>query len=108
MDGARNDVCLFVRIARIFSVRQIATWTPVALAIGLVVVAFVDLRQTPSVEAAELLRKAVLATDSRPQKLHRIQIRTSKNLEQNLQAHFLTENYSADNPLSAKSYQASR
>jgi len=108
IDASRNDVSLFVRIARLFSMRQIATWTPVALATGLVVVAFLELRQTPSVEAAELLRKAVLATDSRPQKPHHIHIRTSKNLEQNFQARFLAANYSWDNPLSAKSYQAWR
>ena len=108
IDASRNDVSLFVRIGRIFSMRQLTRWTPIAVAMGLIVAAFLELRQTPSVEAAELLRKAVLASDARPQKPRHIQIRTSKNLQQTLPLRFRTANYNWDNPLSAKSYQAWR
>jgi hypothetical protein len=123
VDASRNDVSLFVRIGRTFTIRRIARWAPVAIAMGLIAAAYLELRQTPSVQAAELLRKAVLSADPHPLKPQRIRIRTSKHQEwtrhtgvasnasatgdeRDLKALFQTANYSWDNPLSAKSYQA--
>jgi len=51
-------------------------WAPVAVALVLVTVVFYRFRQAPSVQAAELLRKAIAAADGSPEKPRRIQIRT--------------------------------
>ncbi|HEV2690307.1 MAG TPA: hypothetical protein VGV35_17240 [Bryobacteraceae bacterium] len=102
-------------------------WVP-ALAVLMIVVGVYRFRLTPSVQAAELLRKAVAAADNRPVKTHRIEIRTrdhrltrtagpnrqlasiASDAEtlQSLQALFVAANYDWNDPLSAKSYQAWR
>jgi hypothetical protein len=105
---------------------NIATrWAPVAAALVAAIVLVYRFRQTPSVEAAELLRKAIAAADSQPRKPRKIQIRTinrrvtrvavaARTLAANdaeteaLAAMFRAARYDWDDPLSAKSYQAWR
>ena len=93
-------------------------WAP-ALAAGLAVTAILVpwLRETPSVQAAELLRKAVAAAEARPVAARRLQIRTkSKRLFRTaavagaqadlkpVAALFQGANYDWADPLSAKAY----
>jgi hypothetical protein len=106
--------------------RNARRWAPVAATLLVVCGLFYWFRQTPSVQAAELLRKAVAAEDARPQKPRRIQIRTKnqslthlarpgKNVALSsaerdairpIQALLQAADYNWEQPLSAKSYQA--
>lgn len=99
-------------------------WVPAVATIVLIAVVVQQLRHTPSVQAAELLRKAIVAADSHPPPVRRIQIRTrtrrltrvvgsratSAKTEAGAEATaaieslFLAVHYSWDDPLSAKSY----
>jgi anti-sigma factor RsiW len=118
-----------------FPMRQVRRWAPAAVTVALIWALFHQLRHTPSVQAAELLRKAVAAAESRPHAARRIQIRTrnsrltrlvgsprqlaaasqlsnssasgADSLD-SLQALFRKANYSWEDPLSAASYQAWR
>ena len=95
-------------------------WAPVAVALLLICVLFYRFRQTPSVQAAELLRKAIAAADSRPEKPRRIQIRTKdrrfvriagaarNDAAGAIEPLFIAAQYDWKDPLSAKSYQAWR
>ncbi|HYL75520.1 MAG TPA: hypothetical protein VEU96_15010 [Bryobacteraceae bacterium] len=101
-------------------------WVPIAAALMIIWGLFYRVRLMPSVQAAELLRKAVVAADARPVKQHRIEIRTrghrltrttgqklasnpaDTQTLQSLQALFTAANYDWNDPLSAKSYQAWR
>lgn len=101
-------------------------WVPIAAALMIIWGMFYRVRLMPSVQAAELLRKAVVAADARPVKQHRIEIRTREHrltrttgqklasnaadtqTLQSLQALFTAANYDWNDPLSAKSYQAWR
>lgn len=90
-------------------------WVP-AVAAGLVVALVLVpwLRETPSVQAAELLRRAIVAADARPQPSSRkvLQVRTrSKKLLRSATADlrpvaqlFEAAHYDWNNPLSAKAY----
>src|SRR3982751_4314292 len=80
IDAAGNDVPLFVRLIRAIQLpfRRTTRWIPAAVTLAVIGVLFFELRQTPSVQAAELLRKAVAAADSQPRKGRRIQIRSSQ------------------------------
>lgn len=103
--------------------RSPSRWVP-ATAIA-VLIAFVveQFRQAPSVRAAELLHKAVVAADSRPPTARRIQIRTRAQLLTRivgngrltkmgagpdslagLESLFREAHYSWEDPLSAKSF----
>jgi hypothetical protein len=102
-------------------------WVP-ALAALLILWGVYRFRLTPSVQAAELLRKAITTADTRPVKAHRIEIRTREHRLtrttgadlksvsntadaeslHSLQAMFVAANYDWNDPLSAKSYQAWR
>lgn len=99
-------------------------WAPAAATVLLIAFVVQQLRQAPSVEAAELLRKAVAAAESRPPTPHRIRIRThtqhltrvvgnsgtpvkTKTAEEStaaLESLFQAAHYSWEDPLSAKSY----
>src|SRR5262249_19409925 len=57
-------------------VRNVNKWAPVAVALLVSCLVFYRFRQTPSVQAAELLRKAIAAADARPAKPGKIRIRT--------------------------------
>lgn len=99
-------------------------WVPAVAAIVLIAVVVEQFRQAPSVQAAELLRKAIVAAESQPRPARRIQIRTrTRRLTRVLgsraipaktetgddraaaiESLFLAAHYSWDDPLSAKSY----
>jgi hypothetical protein len=103
-------------------------WIPAAVAVMLAVGLFYRYRVTPSVQASELLQKAILASDSRPAKPHLLRIRTkaasvtrrtgsdhalrSNTADQqtldSVETLFHNANYNWDDPLSARSYSAWR
>jgi hypothetical protein len=101
--------------APVFSARA---WASLAVALLVVCTLFYRFRQTPSVEAAELLRKAIAAEDAHPAKARRIEIRTRDRrftrvtgvdtAASPVQALFQAAHYDWADPLSAKSYQAWR
>jgi len=81
VDASRNDVSLFLRIRESLRLRLTATprWATAALAVVLIGVLSIEFLQTPQVQAAELLRKAAAAAETRPSKPRLIQIKTSKH-----------------------------
>jgi hypothetical protein len=128
IDASRNDVPLFLRIRESLRLRLNATrlyatprWATAALAIILAGVLSVELLRTPSVQAAELLRKAAVAADARPVKPRLIQIKTNKHqitrrlnsavsassteAATEIQAMFRAARYNWNDPLSVRSYQ---
>jgi len=130
MDAALDQGGFWDRATRFLRARTgyATRWAPVAVAFIVICVLFYRFRQTPSVQAAELLRKAVGAADARPRESRRIRIRTKDRsltrlavLERksapgaadadtlrSLQALFAAADYDWENPLSARSYQAWR
>ncbi|MEO8131393.1 MAG: zf-HC2 domain-containing protein, partial [Bryobacteraceae bacterium] len=123
IDASRNDVPLFLRIRDSLRLRLAAAprWAAAALAVVLVGVLSIELLQTPSVQAAELLRKAAAAAEARPAKPRLIQIKTSKHqitrrlnaavnassaeAQSEIQALFRTARYNWNDPLTVRSYQ---
>jgi hypothetical protein len=120
-----------VRIARLLkspfdSARK--RWTLAAAVLLVFIGLFYRYRQTPSVQAAELLRQAVVAANAHPHSPRRIQILTrdrrltrpavapqkiglsaiDADASNSLQAMFERANYSWTDPLSARSFQAWR
>jgi hypothetical protein len=109
------------RVARVLwiPVRALKIAAPVAVALAVACLLFYRFRQAPSVQAAELLRKAVAAGDAHPGKSRLLQLRT-KNLRLiraagpdatatgEIRALFQEAGYDWDNPLSAKAYQTWR
>ena len=89
-----------------------AVWAPAAVAVILLSLVWLRFRQAPSVEAAELLRKAVASADARPAKARRIRIRTRDRsltrLTAEQQALFTAARYDWADPLSAKAFQSWR
>jgi len=101
---------------------------PALAALALIFAVFFKLRETPAVQAAELLRKAAAAEQSRPAAPHRIAIRarsrkltrwighravidkTQATLEAEayLEPLFRAARYSWEDPLTARSFQAWR
>jgi hypothetical protein len=107
--------------------QNVRIWAPVAVALLLAVGLYYQFRTTPSVQASELLSKAVIAADTHPAKTRRIEIRTKQHhltrfagtqqtlvssadtdTINSLQTMFRAANYDWDDPLSAKAYQAWR
>ncbi|HWB86632.1 MAG TPA: zf-HC2 domain-containing protein [Bryobacteraceae bacterium] len=96
--------------------RRLATAVTALVVIGAIVH---QLRETPEVEAATLLKKAIVAAEVRPPAIRRIRIRTrtreftrvigeqvaAAETQQPVEALFRAANYNWDDPLSAKSYQ---
>ncbi len=135
IDASRNSVPLFLRIRESLSLRLnvpprwasrwasrwAPRWATAALAIILAGVLSVEFLQTPSIQAAELLRKAGLAADARPAKPRLIQIKTSKHqitrrlnsalsassteAATEIQALFRAARYNWNDPLTVRSYQ---
>lgn len=127
IDASRNSVPLFLRIRESLRLRLNAPprwaprWATAALAIILVGVLSVEFLQTPSIQAAELLRKAAIAADARPAKPRLIQIKTSKHqitrrlnsalsassteAATEIQALFRAARYNWNDPLTVRSYQ---
>jgi hypothetical protein len=103
-------------------------WAPVAVAALLLCGLFYRYRITPSVQAAELLQKAILASDAQAAKPHLLRIRTKassvtrrtgsdqaltastsdRETLNSLKTLFHNANYNWDDPLSARSYSAWR
>ena len=103
-------------------------WVPAIATIVLIALVVEQFRQAPSVQAAELLRKAVAVAESRPRAARRIRIRTrtqhltrvvggsttpvNKSSDDGalagLESLFLAAHYSWEDPLSAQSYAAWR
>lgn len=127
MDAAPEREPLLARIRRALPVPA-ARWAPAAIALALVCALVVyQWSDAPPVEAAALLRKAVAASEERPPAPRRIRIRTGKHQVSRvvagpaesvdaaaaetlagLEKLFRTANYSWDDPLSARSFQAWR
>ncbi len=127
IDASRNSVPLFLRIRESLRLRLNAPprwaprWATAALAIILAGVLSVEFLQTPSIQAAELLRKAAIAADARPAKPRLIQIKTSKHqitrrlnsalsassmeAATEIQALFRAARYNWNDPLAVRSYQ---
>jgi Putative zinc-finger len=86
-------------------------WVPAAAAALLVAAGlFYHFRETPSVQAAALLRKAVAASEVRPVPHRHIRVRTksretSYDAAPDVRALFVKARYPAEDPLSARSYQ---
>ena len=122
IDASLDQSSFRDRLSRILQapMRYSHRWTPVAVALIVICILFYRFRQTPSVQAAELLRKAIAAADIRPVKARRIQIRTKNSsvvrvagaqrndAEASIGVMFAAAHYDWDDPLSAKSYQAWR
>ncbi len=129
IDASLMQPSLMVRAAQAlrWPLGNARIWAPVAVALLVAFGLFYRFRITPSVQAAELLRKAVIAADQHPVRAHKIEIRTrlhrltrfagsEKRLASSadtdalnsLQVLFQSAHYDWDDPLSAKSYQAWR
>ena len=102
-------------------------WVPAAVALMLVWALLYRYRQTPSVQASELLRKAVVAAQARPARPHHLRLQTrdhrlvrwtgaqpaaadagDRQTLDSLKTLFVAANYNWDDPLSARAYQAWR
>src|SRR5260370_24324139 len=103
-------------------------WVPVGVALMIVWGLYSRFHKTPSVQAAELLRKAAVAAETRIEKPHRLQIRTrdhrltrlagsdrklaatsaDADALNSVHALFVAANYDWNNPLSARAYEAWR
>ncbi len=123
VDASLDRESLFARLVGAVSLpRPAVSWTVTgAIAVAVVCVIAYQLRETPSVQAAALLKKAVAVADSRPRPARRIRIKTpSQQLTRVIGAGqpasdapaiaqlFRSANYNWDDPLSARSYQAWR
>lgn len=95
-------------------------WAPVVAASLAMAVVVYQFQNTPTVSAAELIQKAVVAAQAQPAKARKIQIKTRSRSYTRaavltnaqvvaemaaIQQTFLNANYNWDEPLSAKSYQ---
>ncbi len=107
---------------------NVKKWAPVGVALMIVWVLVYRYRLTPSVQAAELLHRAILAADTHPAKPHKIQIRTKahrvtrlagseqamasnvsdRETLNSLKTLFHQANYNWDDPLNARSYSSWR
>lgn len=125
---ASLEPALFHRIARLLKSpfdTGAKKWALAAVALLIVLGLFYRYRQTPSVQAAQLLRRAVATADVHPGQPRRIQIRTrNRRLTRPavatqpaglgtadadvVQAMFQRANYSWTDPLSAQSFQSWR
>jgi len=122
VDAALERASFWERVARLIQapLHNAKRGAPVVVALTVLCVLFYRFQQTPSVQAAELLRKAIAAADGLPQKPRRIQIRTrdhsltrvagaaDTDALRSLQVMFQAAHYDWADPLSAKAYQAWR
>src|SRR5262249_47299438 len=113
VDAALDQAGFWGRAMRLLEapVRHVNTWAPVTVALLLTCLVFYRFRQTPSVQAAELLRKSIAAADARPAKPVKIRIRTQDRqiillpgAQNSLQTLFQAAHYDWADPLSAKSF----
>ena len=109
LDRTIERPSLIARLAAAFSAPT--RWVPAAAAAAALVFFFYTNSELPTVNAAELLQKAVVAEQSRPEQPRRYQIRTrgrrltDPTVIRNLETLAVNAHYSWDAPLSARSYQ---
>lgn len=98
---------------------QALRWSmAIAAALAVILTIIYQLRETPSVQAAALLKRAVAAAGQHPQPVHRIRFRTretqivrasnSAALPAALSARFAAAHYDAAEPLAAAAFQSWR
>ena len=119
-DPYRKFAEIDARAARViaFPFRAARRWLPVAAVLVLGAYLYHELRDTPPVQAAQLLRKAAAAENARPRAARRIQIRTRQHKltrvvgapaaggdAASLEQLFRAANYSWDDPLSASAFK---
>ena len=130
IDAAVPTPSFMDRLTRALSwpVHNSKKWVPVAAAVLVIWGLFYRYRLTPSVQASELLHKAIAASDSHPAKPQLLRIRTKvssvtrragsdqalasnssdRETLNSLKTLFHNANYNWDDPLSARSYSAWR
>ena len=123
IDASLDGESLAARLARaMFLPRPAVPWAVTgAIAVAVVCTIVYQLRETPSVQAAALLKKAVAVADSRPRPARRIRISTaSQQLTRVIGAGqpasdapaierlFRSANYNWDDPLSARAFETWR
>jgi hypothetical protein len=123
IDASLDRESLAARLARaIFPPRPAVRWAATAAIAMAVVSAIVyQWRETPSVQAAALLKKAVAVADSRPRPARRIRIRTASQQVTRvigagepasdtpaIERLFRSANYNWDDPLSARAFETWR
>ncbi|MGA2601388.1 MAG: hypothetical protein ABSH09_30860 [Bryobacteraceae bacterium] len=125
---AATEPGIFTRLSKFLAPVKAHRWATAAVALLAITALLYRFLETPGVQAAGLLQKAVAAAGSRPDKPRRIEIRTSQHrltriagvrsaaassaadvdALNSLQALFVAAKYDWDDPLSARSYQAWR
>ena len=76
IDESLAHESLLVRLARPLMHAGAPRWAMAAVLAMLVVGVFYQLRQTPSVQAATLLKRAIATAEAKPRLVHRIRVRT--------------------------------
>src|ERR1035438_6379107 len=76
IDESLAHESLLVRLARPLVHAGAPRWAMAAVLAMLVVGVFYQLRQTPSVQAATLLKRAIATAEAKPRLVHRIRVRT--------------------------------
>jgi len=125
---AATEPGIFTRLSKFLAPVKAHRWATAAVALLAITALLYRFLETPDVQAAELLQKAVAAAGARTEKPRRIEIRTSQHrltriagsqaapassaadadALNSLQALFVAAKYDWDDPLSARSYQAWR
>jgi anti-sigma factor RsiW len=123
IDASLGGESLAARLARVISLpRPAVPWAVTgAIAVAVVSTIVYQWRETPSVQAAALLKKAVAVADSRPRPARRIRIRTASvqltrvvgagqpaSDAPAIERLFRSANYNWDDPLSARSFETWR
>jgi hypothetical protein len=120
IDASLVGESLAARLGRVLSLpRPAVPWAVTgAIAVAVVCTIVYQLRETPSVQAAALLKKAVAVADSRPRLARRIRISTAARQLTRvigagqpasdapaIESLFRSANYNWDDPLSARSFE---
>ncbi|MFB3825345.1 MAG: zf-HC2 domain-containing protein [Bryobacteraceae bacterium] len=118
IDARRPPLMERLAAALAWPARSPRRWAMAGVAVALVFVLVYELRETPSVHAAALLRKAVAAEETRPRAPRRLRIRTRKQQVvrvaartpelSEVEALFRAARYDWSDPLSPRSFQAWR
>ena len=120
IDASLDGEPLAARLARVmFLPRPAVPWAvSAAIAVAVVCTIVYQWRETPSVQAAALLKKAIAVADSRPRPARRIRIRTASQQVTRvigagqpasdtpaIERLFRSANYNWDDPLSARAFE---
>jgi anti-sigma factor RsiW len=123
IDASLGGESLAARLARVmFLPRPAVPWAvSAAIAVAVVCTIVYQWRETPSVQAAALLKKAIAVADRRPRPARRIRIRTASQQVTRvigagqpasdtpaIERLFRSANYNWDDPLSARSFETWR